>query len=71
MKAYLAPEQLRLVGKGWEIRHYLKMALKRSTGSPLLADWLPRERNRPANKVSPRPFKRVNRILSAVERGKS
>lgn len=40
MKTYVNAGQLRLVGKGWEIRNYLKMALDRVSPDVPLAVFL-------------------------------
>lgn len=40
MKTYTTESQIRLVGKVWEIRRYLKMALQRTDGHLLLSDYL-------------------------------
>ncbi|MDQ1909500.1 Z-ring formation inhibitor MciZ [Paenibacillus sp. GD4] len=40
MKSYTAVNQVRLVGKAWEIRRYLQMALQRLEGDMLLTDFL-------------------------------
>lgn len=41
MKTYFSENQFRLVGKAWEIRHYLKMARRQSGATDIrLADFL-------------------------------
>lgn len=41
MKTYLTQDQLRIVGKGWEVRHYLrKLAKETQSGERTLASLL-------------------------------
>lgn len=40
MKTYVTLHQLRLVGKGWEIRRYLQDALRQTARNVRLTDYL-------------------------------
>jgi hypothetical protein len=40
MKTYYAPNQMRLAGKGWEIRNYLKMAMRLSPSNISLSEFV-------------------------------
>lgn len=41
MKSYTVHDQLRLVGKAWEIRHYLKRTINHTDGGQRsLSEWL-------------------------------
>ncbi len=42
MKCYLQIDSIRLTGKGWEIRHYLKGITASAPIEMTLADWLDR-----------------------------
>ncbi len=42
LKKYVSANQLRLVGKAWEIRHALRQEQKRKGGRTPLAETLPR-----------------------------
>ncbi len=55
MKTYVNARQLRLVGKGWEIRSYLKMALDRVSPDVPLAVFLDGTRTGTAATVYPSP----------------
>ena len=39
MKQYIAENQLRLVGKGWEIRHQLRRLAESSKAPGLIGQW--------------------------------
>jgi hypothetical protein len=54
MKTYTTDTQIRLVGKAWEIRRYLKMALQRTDRSLLLSDYL-----KDLSSSAPKAFKPV------------
>ncbi|SCW27348.1 Protein of unknown function [Paenibacillus tianmuensis] len=55
MKTYVNAGQLRLVGKGWEIRNYLKMALDRVPPDVPLATFLDGTRSGQAAMTYPGP----------------
>ena len=42
MKCYIQSEAVRLTGKGWEIRHYLRGVAATAPCHMTLADWLDR-----------------------------
>lgn len=52
MKAYYQPNQFRLVGKAWEVRHYLKQFAQSATS---LQDFLQARTNAPAVSAAHRP----------------
>ncbi|MCP1307196.1 Z-ring formation inhibitor MciZ [Paenibacillus tyrfis] len=54
MKTYVNARQLRLVGKGWEIRNYLKMALDRVSPDVPLSAFLDGTRSSSAATAAPR-----------------
>lgn len=40
MKTYMNGQQLKLVGKAWEIRHYLRIMIDQGGNDLLLSDYL-------------------------------
>ncbi|MEB3102747.1 Z-ring formation inhibitor MciZ [Ferviditalea candida] len=47
MKTYVSDNQLRLVGKAYEIRHYLRAAKKREAfGQTPMSQWIQSEKSR-------------------------
>ncbi|MBP1155165.1 hypothetical protein ACVLD2_000928 [Paenibacillus sp. PvR052] len=58
MKTYSADRQLRLVGKAWEVREYLKMTLGRVSADVSLASFLEGSlTNAKGQAQQPRPFR--------------